>query len=110
MPLSKHFGGHGAKVMAEMKKRYGAKRGKRIFYATENKQKQSYEDGGVVKKTGDAKVHKGEVVVPKDHPQRDAIAEMLERAERGQSARTMGEEAGMMSRLRRRKRSLAGGD
>lgn len=109
MPLSKHFGGHGEKVMAAMKKKYG-KRAKRIFYATENKQKQSYEDGGVVKKTGDAKVHKGEVVVPADHPQRDAIAEMLDRAEKGESPRSAGESVGFLSRLRRRKRSIAGGD
>ena len=40
MPLSKHFGGNGAEVMANMVKEYGdAKKAKRIFYATENKQK-----------------------------------------------------------------------
>lgn len=39
MPLSKYFGGHGEEVMADMKKRYGSKRGKREFYATANKQK-----------------------------------------------------------------------
>lgn len=38
MPLGKHFGGHGEAVMADMKKRYGAK-AERIFYATENKRK-----------------------------------------------------------------------
>lgn len=110
MPVSKHFGGHGEEVMAAMKKKYGAKKGKRVFYATENKRKQSYEDGGVVKKTGDAKVHKGEVVVPADHPQRDMVAEMLERAESGKSPASAGEHVGFMSKLRRRKKSLAGGD
>ena len=39
MPLSKHFGGHGEKVMANMKKEYGAEKGKKVFYATENKRK-----------------------------------------------------------------------
>lgn len=38
MPLSKHFGGHGAEVMADMRKRYGDK-AERIFYATENARK-----------------------------------------------------------------------
>ena len=38
MPLSKHYGGHGAEVMADMKNRYGD-RAKGIFYATENKRK-----------------------------------------------------------------------
>lgn len=39
MPLSKHFGGHGAKVMRDMKERYGDEKGERVFYATENKMK-----------------------------------------------------------------------
>jgi len=39
MPLSKHFGGKGAAVMKDMVKRYGEKKGKSVFYATENKQK-----------------------------------------------------------------------
>ncbi len=38
MPLSKHFGGHGEKVMKDMRERYGEK-AERIFYATENKMK-----------------------------------------------------------------------
>lgn len=38
MPLSKHYGGHGEKVMRAMKKEYGAD-AERVFYATENKQK-----------------------------------------------------------------------
>ena len=43
MPLSQYFNapnkkpGEGAKVMANMQARYGAARGKRIFYATVNK-------------------------------------------------------------------------
>ena len=40
MPLSKHYQGSGEKVMRKMKKKYGAKKGKEVFYATENKQKQ----------------------------------------------------------------------
>jgi hypothetical protein len=39
MPLSKHYGGHGAKVMKNMKKEYGEEKGKKVFYATENKRK-----------------------------------------------------------------------
>ena len=45
MPLSKHFGGHGAKVMSAMKKQYGAEKGKRVFYATENKKKSKKRTG-----------------------------------------------------------------
>ena len=37
MPLNKHFSGHGKKVMTSMKKTYGAKKAKEVFYATENK-------------------------------------------------------------------------
>jgi len=39
MPLSEHFGGKGAKVMSAMKNKYGVEKGKRVFYATENKRK-----------------------------------------------------------------------
>lgn len=39
MPLSKYYGGHGEKVMANMKKEYGEKKGKQVFYATANKRK-----------------------------------------------------------------------
>lgn len=40
MPLSKHFKGRGAEVMASMKKTYGdSKKAERVFYATENKHK-----------------------------------------------------------------------
>jgi hypothetical protein len=37
MPVSEYYGGHGRKVMREMKERYGSKRGERVFYATANK-------------------------------------------------------------------------
>ena len=40
MPLSKHYKGHGKEVMASMRKTYGDdETAKRVFYATENKQK-----------------------------------------------------------------------
>ena len=38
MPLSKYFKGDGEEVMADMVKRYGTEKGKRMFYATANKQ------------------------------------------------------------------------
>lgn len=37
MPVSKYYGGHGEKVMRSMKKQYGEKKGKQVFYATANK-------------------------------------------------------------------------
>lgn len=43
MPLSNYFGGKGAKVMADMIKRYGKKKGKRVFYATARKQADALE-------------------------------------------------------------------
>lgn len=39
MPLSKYYGGKGESVMASMKKKYGKKKGERVFYATHNKHK-----------------------------------------------------------------------
>lgn len=40
MPVSKHYSGHGDKVMRAMKKTYGdPETAKRVFYATENKRK-----------------------------------------------------------------------
>jgi len=40
MPLSKHFGGKGAKVMASMRGTYPTKKkAEEVFYATENKRK-----------------------------------------------------------------------
>jgi hypothetical protein len=41
MPLSKYYGGSGEKVMKNMKKEYGDKKGKQVFYATANKRKDS---------------------------------------------------------------------
>lgn len=38
MPIKEYFKGRGEKVMAEMKKEYGEKKGKEVFYATANKQ------------------------------------------------------------------------
>ena len=37
MPVSEYYKGSGKKVMARMKKQYGKKEGKRVFYATANK-------------------------------------------------------------------------
>jgi hypothetical protein len=37
MPINKYFKGHGEEVMANMKKQYGEKKGKSVFYATANK-------------------------------------------------------------------------
>jgi hypothetical protein len=37
MPVSGYYKGKGNKVMKSMTKRYGAKQGKRVFYATANK-------------------------------------------------------------------------
>lgn len=42
MPLSKYYGGHGEKVMAQMVARYGEKKGKQVFYATANKRKRHH--------------------------------------------------------------------
>ncbi len=39
MPLNKYFKGKGDKVMEAMKKTYGSKKGKQVFYATANKKK-----------------------------------------------------------------------
>lgn len=39
MPLKEYYGGHGEKVMRDMTSRYGAEKGKRVFYATANKKK-----------------------------------------------------------------------
>lgn len=37
MPVKAYFKGHGDKVMSSMKKEYGEKKGKSVFYATANK-------------------------------------------------------------------------
>lgn len=39
MPIKDYFSGSGEKVMKGMRKRYGDKKGKQIFYATANKRK-----------------------------------------------------------------------
>lgn len=39
MPISKYFSGHGEQVMANMRGKYGSKKAKEVFYATENKRK-----------------------------------------------------------------------
>jgi hypothetical protein len=39
MPLSRYYGGSGAKVMRKMKAEYGPEKAKRVFYATANKRK-----------------------------------------------------------------------
>lgn len=39
MPIGKYYKGSGNKVMKDMVKRYGKKKGKEIFYATANKRK-----------------------------------------------------------------------
>lgn len=40
MPVSEYYSGSGEKVMKDMTKRYGKKKGKQVFYATANKRKQ----------------------------------------------------------------------
>jgi hypothetical protein len=40
MPISAYFKGHGKTVLTAMKKQYGAKKGKRVFYATAAKRKE----------------------------------------------------------------------
>jgi hypothetical protein len=37
MPISEYFEGSGQKVMKSMKRTYGKKKGKSVFYATANK-------------------------------------------------------------------------
>ena len=39
MPLADYYKGKGEKVMSSMKKQYGDKKGKSIFYATAHKKK-----------------------------------------------------------------------
>lgn len=39
MPLDRYYDGKGQSVMRDMKKRYGPKKGERVFYATHNKRK-----------------------------------------------------------------------
>jgi len=60
-----------------------------------------YEDGGQVDKTGPAVVHKGELVIPADHPHRDAIQALLEAADKGATPATAGQNDEYLSKLRR---------
>ena len=46
MPLSKYFKGGGEKVMKNMKKEYGSKKGTQVFYATANKMKRGQKISG----------------------------------------------------------------
>jgi hypothetical protein len=46
MPINKYFSGHGDEVMSSMKKTYGSKKAKNVFYATANKRKQKGLDTG----------------------------------------------------------------
>lgn len=39
MPLSEYYGGKGKSIMARMRKRYGLKKGRQVFYAAANKRK-----------------------------------------------------------------------
>lgn len=50
MPISKYFHGHGKSVMKQMEARYGAKKGKSVFYATANKKHQK--PGSIATKKG----------------------------------------------------------
>ena len=71
MPLSKYYGGHGEEVMASMKKEYGGKKGERVFYATQNKMKNS---GGYKSKSGACESCMGRKVIrhsPPKHPEQD---------------------------------------
>jgi hypothetical protein len=57
LPLSKYFKGSGEKVMANMQKEYGAKKGKSVFYATANKQGQNLADAVAKKRRKRKKRH-----------------------------------------------------
>jgi hypothetical protein len=51
MPIGKYYGGHGSEVMKDMQERYGAKKGKQVFYATANKRGQEPSaEGRMIKK------------------------------------------------------------
>ena len=51
MPLSKYFGGHGSKVMANMKEQYGGEKAEKVFYATSNKRKKHEKSDSKKKET-----------------------------------------------------------
>lgn len=50
MPVSDYYKGSGEKVMHNMVKEYGAKKGKKVFYATVNKKKKEGINVGPSKK------------------------------------------------------------
>ena len=58
MPLSAHYGGTGTKVMKRMVGTYGAKKAKRVFYATENKRTSHLPMGVAQSPTGDIGMHR----------------------------------------------------
>ena len=78
MPVKKYFKGSGSKVMASMKKQYGEKKGKSVFYATAKKQgmepKGSMQTGGVVSESGPYSLHEGETIVPAAEQRRANIS------------------------------------
>lgn len=45
MPIDSYYRGSGKKVMKNMKKEYGDKKGKQVFYATANKKKEGMDTG-----------------------------------------------------------------
>ena len=49
MPLSNYFQGSGEEVMSSMKKTYGAKKAKQVFYAKANKDKKKAKHKGMGK-------------------------------------------------------------
>ena len=52
MPVSEYFKGSGEKVMKSMQKEYGEKKGKKVFYATANKEHMTSPSDKVKKKHG----------------------------------------------------------
>lgn len=52
MPISDYFRGSGDKVMKSMKKEYGKKKGKNVFYATANKKDMTGPSKDLKKKRG----------------------------------------------------------
>ena len=54
MPVGKYFKGHGDKVMANMKKEYGEKKGESVFYATANKKGQKPQESKKKSKVSEA--------------------------------------------------------
>lgn len=59
MPINKYYGGHGEEVMANMTKEYGPEKGKRVFYATQNKIKSQLPKGVSQSPQGDIGQHRG---------------------------------------------------